>query len=140
MRREALRVALIALVALSVPLGCGREAASGREPPPLPLEAGPLPAAGVAGEATRNVRLLLPGDGDDYLVEPGIPLQDQTIPIRALAPPGVTRLEVRTSDGTVHTIGAPFVSRLPAPPGRHRVELWIPGSPTPAAVSEYRVR
>jgi penicillin-binding protein 1C len=34
----------------------------------------------------------------------------------------------------------PFASRLPARPGRHRVELWLPGGRSPLATSAFLVR
>lgn len=85
-------------------------------------------------------RLLLPGDGDEYLIEPGIPLSDQTIPVRAVLPPGIHRAEIRTDDGQIRPLAAPFSIRIPAAKGERRVELWLPGADGPAAVARYRVR
>jgi penicillin-binding protein 1C len=84
-------------------------------------------------------RLLLPADGDEYVVDPGIPSDSQTIPVRALAPPAARLLELRTEDGTVLPLSPPFASRLPATLGEHRVELWAPGESLPLSVARYVV-
>ena len=86
-----------------------------------------------------KARLLVPGDGDEYMLEAG-PSQEQTIPLRALAPAGITALEVRTEDGERRTLLAPFVLHLPARRGERRVELWSPGGTEPLAVARYVVR
>lgn len=107
------------------------------------LEARPLTPSerAVAGSAAAaSARLLLPGDGDEYMIEPGIPLDDQTIPVRAMLPAGVTRAELRTDEGGVIPLEAPYSMRLPAVPGKRRVELWLPGASEPAAVARYLVR
>jgi penicillin-binding protein 1C len=104
------------------------------------LDAGPAGGCVEPAAPRGEARLLLPTDGDEYMLEPGIPAEDQTIPVRALAPEGVARLEVRTDDGAVRPLTAPFSTRVPARPGRHRVELWVPGSREPVAVAWYRVR
>jgi penicillin-binding protein 1C len=83
-------------------------------------------------------RLLLPRDGDAFLLEAGLPAGTQEIPVRVLVPPGVARAELRTDAGTV-AIGPPFTARLPARPGRHRIELWLPGAAAPAAAAAYTV-
>ncbi len=100
------------------------------------IAAGPRAGEGVA--AGGEARLLLPRDGDEYLVEAGFPEGAQEIPVRVQAPPGVSRLEVRTGDGAV-TLAPPFTGRLPARPGRHRVEVWLPGARAPAAAATYVV-
>lgn len=100
------------------------------------IAAGPRAGEGVA--AGGEARLLLPRDGDEYLVEAGFPEGAQEIPVRVQAPPGVSRVEVRTGDGAV-TLAPPFTGRLPARPGRHRVEVWLPGARAPAAAATYVV-
>ena len=60
---------------------------------------------------------VLPGDGDEYLIDPGIPMSDQSIAVRALAPPGVKELEVRTGRGETFALSAPFTRRIPAERG-----------------------
>ena len=103
------------------------------------LEAGPWPVpAGEPGER-RGARILLPGAGDEYLIEAGLPDSAQSIPVRVEPPPGVERVEVRAGDGTVMTLSAPFAGRVPARPGRHRLELWLPAGSGPLAVSEFVV-
>lgn len=118
------------------------------------LDAHPVPGCQVEGEVYpdgpavgrmhggmgEGPRFLLPGDGDEYLIEPGIPLSDQTLPVRAILPAGIHRAEIRTDDGQRHLLGAPFAIRIPAVKGERRIELWIPGADGPAAVARYRVR
>jgi penicillin-binding protein 1C len=86
-----------------------------------------------------TARLLLPGDGDEYLLEPDVPLADQSIPLRALAPAGVAALEIRSDAGPRVAFATPFSERLPAERGAHRVELYLPGAPAPAAIAHYVV-
>ena len=100
-------------------------------------QAGPWPAAGEAGSGGGE--LLAPADGDEYLLESGLPLAAQSIPVRVRPPPGVLRLELRTDTGQVVALGPPFTGQLPARSGRHRVELWAPGGSAPLAAAEYRV-
>lgn len=111
------------------------------------LDGGPWPDAEPAGAdverrsvAAKRARFLVPGDGDEYFVDPTLPLADQTIPVRAQAPPGVRALMVRVDQGAVRRLDAPFVTRLPGAPGRHRVELWTPGATTPEDVVSFVVR
>jgi len=84
--------------------------------------------------------IVLPADGDEYLLEGGVAEGAQAIPVRIHPPPGAARVEVRSDDGTVLRLEAPFAGRLPARPGRHRIELWAPGADAPLAVSAFLVR
>lgn len=101
---------------------------------------GEVPPTGDPSGRAEAARLLLPGDGDEYLLEPGIPLSDQTIPVRAVLPTGVHRAEVRTDDGQIRHLEAPFSIRIPARKGERWIELWLPGGDRPAASARYRVR
>ncbi len=110
---------------------------------------GPRYAAWTRGEALADpdraavadgpARLLAPGDGDEFRIDPGLPLADQSIVVRALAPQGVSALQLRTSDGTRRTLRAPFTALIAPHPGAHRVELWLPGAAAPAAVARFTV-
>jgi penicillin-binding protein 1C len=113
------------------------------------LDGGPWPQArpatdagdgSLGADAVERAKLLVPGDGDEYFVDPTQSLADQTIPVRAHAPAGVVALELRADDGKPRRLEAPFVTRLPARPGRHRLELWAPGAATPADVAFFVVR
>ncbi|MBI5544248.1 MAG: penicillin-binding protein 1C [Deltaproteobacteria bacterium] len=117
------------------------------------LDVGPEFYAWAHGEGLESVevsahsptgsssgRLLLPGEGDEYVIDPGIPEESQTIPVRALAPPGVAELELRGADGVVLLqLRPPFSARLPARLGEHRVELWVPGAERPVSAARYTV-
>lgn len=95
---------------------------------------GASPAAGGEG-----VEILLPADGDEYLVEAGFPAGAQAIPVRLVVPRGTARVRLR-SGGEEVEVGPPFVARLPARPGQGRLEVWLPGAAAPAAVSRFTVR
>ena len=105
----------------------GMEVAMGVAPPGRP-------AAEV-----EAVRILLPADGDEYLVEAGVPPGAQAIPVRVLVPRGTARVTLRSADEE-QVLAPPFTGRLPARAGRQRLEVWLPGAATPAAVSEFVVR
>ncbi len=55
--------------------------------------------------------IVLPGEGDEYLVDPGLPATSQSIPVR-----------------------------IQPPADASRVELWVPGGDSPVAVATYRVK
>jgi len=79
-----------------------------------------------------------PRDGDEFLLEAGIPLQSQTIPVRILAanPRG---LRVRV-DGAPAAFDPTRDGRLALAPGRHTLELWADGAAEPASRVHVRVR
>ncbi len=104
------------------------------------IEAGPWPEEEASAQLGSSAGILLPGQGDEYLIEPGVPDGAQGIPVRVRPPPGVQRVEIRADDGTVLRLAAPFAGRIPAIPGRHRIELWLPGGTQPLAASEFAVR
>jgi penicillin-binding protein 1C len=125
-----------------------------RRPGPEGLDVGPdfyawAAAAGIDGGPRAEPppgddrgpgRIVLPADGDEYLLDGGLPESAQAIPVRIHPPAGTSRVEVRADDGTVLQLEPPFASRLPARPGRHRVELWLPGGRSPLATSAFVVR
>ncbi|AKU90474.1 Multimodular transpeptidase-transglycosylase [Vulgatibacter incomptus] len=103
------------------------------------IASAPLGPARPAGDGT-GPRFLLPADGDEYLLETGIPLESQAIPIRVVAPAGQAELEVRLDDGSVVPLPSSFTARIPAERGRRRLELWARGGDAPLAVSRFVVR
>lgn len=103
------------------------------------LSGAPVPRCGEEAGAGR-AQILSPGDGDEYLIEAGLPPGSQSVPVRLLLPAGATAAELRTGDGKVIPLAPPFTTRLPAVRGSHRLELWLPGAAAPAAVSRYVVR
>ncbi len=87
-----------------------------------------------------RAQLLSPKDGDEFLLDPGLPRRDQAIPLRAIAPAGQRRLSVRADGGESITLVPPFTAMLPAVAGRHRIELWLPGASLPEATATITVR
>jgi hypothetical protein len=102
------------------------------------LEVGP-PAVGplVPGAETRP-SFGTPRDGDEFLLEAGIPLDSQSIPVRVLAadPRGV-RVRV---DGAPTAFDPAHDGRLALGPGRHTLELWTDGAAEPSSRVQVRVR
>lgn len=94
---------------------------------------------GDGGASGAGAGFLLPRTGDEYLVEAGIPAGAQQVPVRVRPPPGARAVEVRSDDGTVLRLGPPFAGRLTPRPGRHRVELWLPGGSSPIGSADYVV-
>jgi penicillin-binding protein 1C len=101
------------------------------------LESGPVP--GGAAPYSGSGRLILPADGDEYVVDPAVPVESQSVPVRALAPASATRLEVRIDGGAPLALAPPFATRVPAIPGEHRIELFAPGSAEPLSSARYVV-
>ncbi len=66
-------------------------------------------------------RSLLPGDGDEYLVEAGYPDGAQAVRVRVALPRG-SGAEVRL-DGDPVVLDPPDAARLVARPGAHRLEI-----------------
>ncbi len=98
------------------------------------------PGAGPpAGSVREPGSIVLPADGDEYLLDAGLPGRAQSIPVRIRPPAGAARVELRQDDGSVLALAPPFAGRLPARPGRHRIELWIPGGAAPVAWGTYQV-
>ncbi|HOX46463.1 MAG TPA: transglycosylase domain-containing protein [Myxococcota bacterium] len=106
------------------------------------LSAGPAaaPPGETAAPGGGRGRLLMPGDGDRYLLEPDLPAADQSVPVRAVAPAGVSRLELRLDGQPVAELGPPFVGRVPAARGAHRLEVWLPAGERPLWSVGYVVR
>jgi len=104
------------------------------------LEAGPWSEPPSESAEPGRIRLLLPGEGDEYLLEPGIPLEDQTIPLRVVAPDGTRRLELRIDGVQRVELGPPFSTRLALKQGRHRVEVFLPGVAGATAGATFVVR
>lgn len=91
-------------------------------------------------QGSRSVfRILSPQEGDDFALEPGVPLEAQAIPFYALVPPGTTEVELRDGE-RIERLTPPFRTFLTPHPGIHRVELWAIGGTQPLAVARYRVQ
>ncbi len=103
------------------------------------LGAGPIARCDDGPRAEGHARILLPADGDEYLLDPGLPVGSQSIPIRIVAPAGAIALELRTEDGAIVPLSPPFTARLPARRGSRRAELWLPDGDAPLASSRFVV-
>jgi penicillin-binding protein 1C len=116
------------------------------------LDVGPAYRGWAAAEGIESVRgpavgpdaglaIASPSDGDEYLVDPGLPAAAQAIPLRLVVPRGVARVTVRVEGATLE-LGPPFTGSLPARvrSGAQRLEVWLPGEASPAAVSRFTVR
>jgi len=108
-----------------------------------PEYAGWARAEGIASRpgdppGAGRVRLLAPLDGDEFLVEAGYPEGAQSVPVRLGVAAGVARVELRV-DGRPRTLSAPFADRIALGPGRHRLEVWLPGDRQPAAVAGFTI-
>jgi penicillin-binding protein 1C len=77
---------------------------------------------------------LAPRDGDEFLLEAGVPASSQTIPVRVR---GEGRLRV---DGAPTSLDALGRTRLALAAGVHRLELWEPSGRGPLGTVEIRVR
>jgi len=95
------------------------------------LSSNELPADGRA-----EVALLAPAEGDEYLLEPGLPEGAQSIPVRAVVA-GQQELALRL-DGVERAFTRPYATRIDAKPGTHTLELLRNG--TSIATVHFRVR
>jgi penicillin-binding protein 1C len=93
------------------------------------LEVAPDPRG--SGEAPG---FLVPRDGDEFLLEAGVPASSQTIPVRVR---GQGQLRV---DGAPASLDALGRTRLALAAGVHRLELWKPSGQGPLGSVEIRVR
>ncbi len=94
------------------------------------LEVGP----GASGDGPPG--FITPRDGDEFLMEAGIPTTSQTIPVRVR---GEARARLWV-DGRAVELDAGRSARLPLLAGSHALELRAPGSPDPVQRIRVRVR
>ncbi|MGA9520760.1 MAG: penicillin-binding protein 1C [Myxococcaceae bacterium] len=109
-----------------------------REPWLAALCRGRAPEAEPTGDDA--LRFVLPASGAEYLLFPDLPLEDQTLPVRIRAAPGEGMLEVRLNGELLFSLEPPFVGRVPARKGQHRLTLHRPGDARPLAHVEFTVR
>ncbi|MGZ3444920.1 MAG: penicillin-binding protein 1C [Myxococcaceae bacterium] len=79
---------------------------------------------------------LTPRDGDEFLVEAGIPISSQTIPVRVRGAEGATLVV----DGRLMALEGGRSARVPLRAGTHALELRAPGSQEPVQRIHVRVR
>jgi penicillin-binding protein 1C len=107
------------------------------------IAGGPWAAPDCAPQAPDErdqLVLAMPGDGDEYLLTDDVPPQNQTIPVRVIAPRGVGRVVVETEDGNRIELVPPFWSRVPARPGHHVLKVRRLGRNDFEATARYEVR
>jgi len=93
-----------------------------------------LDVAPAAPSAAETPGFLTPRDGDEFLLETGVPLSSQTIPVRVR---GAGQLRV---DGAAVPVDALGRTRLALLPGRHRLELVRAGTATALQSVEIQIR
>jgi penicillin-binding protein 1C len=96
-----------------------------------------------AGDGEREsaaAQILLPGQGDEFMLISDLPLADQAIPLRIRAAPNLGVLEVWIDGVLVKRLAPPFTGRIPASMGEHRLELRKPGAEVALSEVRYRVR
>jgi penicillin-binding protein 1C len=98
------------------------------------LEVGPAESAPLGPGAAPG--FISPRDGDEFLVESGIPLASQTIPVRVQ---GRANTQLRV-DGIVTPLDRWLRARLQLAAGVHRLELWPAHATAPASAVAIRVR
>jgi penicillin-binding protein 1C len=89
-----------------------------------------------AGARVGRVSFLTPRDGDEFLLETGIPLESQSIPVRVV---GEGRAELRVDGGRV-PLETETAGRLRLRAGPHLLELVRPGSGEVLSAAHVRVR
>jgi penicillin-binding protein 1C len=87
---------------------------------------------GEAGSEPEG--FITPRDGDEFLLEAGVPVASQTIPVRVRGP-GQLRV-----DGSLARLDALGKTRLALTAGVHRLELWPEVGAGPLSRVEIRVR
>lgn len=90
-----------------------------RDPWLVPACAGEVDAKVAAG----SQRILSPSSGDEFRLNPDLPPEVQTIPLKVVATPAEGPLAVRVDGEEVLQLGAPFAARLPATAGRHTLSV-----------------
>ena len=90
-----------------------------REPWLAPACAGDTKAPPLA----EGPRILSPSSGDVFRLNPELPPDVQTIPLKIVATPGQGPLAVRVDGEEVLSLGAPFTGKLPATAGRHTLSV-----------------
>ncbi|MFN7131905.1 MAG: penicillin-binding transpeptidase domain-containing protein, partial [Myxococcales bacterium] len=96
----------------------------------------PRPPMGGPGP----LRVVSPRDGDEFLLDPSLPVDAQRIPLQVLAPADGDTLLVRVDDGDELPLAHPWRLQLPASRGAHRLEVRSRSGRAPAAQVAFTVR
>ena len=93
------------------------------------LEAGPWPDVGAPRPSAQrtHLQIMLPHNGDEYLLDPGIPIEHQQVPLHAIPPDGETSLRIVLNGRELGMLNAPFTSSLPARPGTNHLVVSAAG-------------
>ena len=94
---------------------------------------------GDAAERNRP-RFEYPTKNAEFLLFPDLPLSDQAIPVRIRAPASLGMLDVRLDGVLVFSLEPPFVGRIPAIRGAHRLTLHRTGELDPISEVSFSVR
>ena len=86
-----------------------------------------------------RAELAFPADGDEFLRDRDLPDEDQTNPVRALAPRGGGPLQLQLDDGPRAELAAPYSTRVPARRGAHKLRLFRSGEMAPDIQIAFRV-
>jgi penicillin-binding protein 1C len=101
------------------------------------------PGPGGAGSGEPGVvaplRIGWPGDGAEFVLDPGRPSVQQQLSVRIEAPEGTGRVDLFVDGQRVVRVGSPYVARWPLTPGDHVLVARAEGGGRSPAVS-LRVR
>jgi penicillin-binding protein 1C len=118
--------------------GWARSEGLGKEPWLAALcREGAVEEGAVAAESPRFV---YPTPGAEFMLFPDLPLEDQSFPVRIRAASGERRLEVHLDGAPLLQLDPPFVGRIPARRGAHRLTLFRPGDVQPLSEVSFLVR
>jgi penicillin-binding protein 1C len=93
---------------------CAGLARPGAAPASSPKSADPAPV---------SAQILSPSSGDVFRLDPDLPADVQTIPLRVLADAAGGTLQVSVDGESVLELAPPFTGRLPATAGRHLLRV-----------------
>ena len=92
-----------------------------------------------AAGAGAHAELAFPRDGDSFLRSRDLPDENQTIPVRALAPRGGGALELQLDGAPRIELHAPFSTRIPARHGKHLLRIFRLGAAEADASASFTV-
>jgi penicillin-binding protein 1C len=100
---------------------------AGRDGPPTAFS--PLCAGPVDGVVIAPLRIGYPRDGARYRIDPGRPLQQQTLSLRIEAQSNVPRVALRVDGAVTANVAPPYVFNWQLSPGEHVLTAEAKGLP-----------